>query len=255
MTTRSWQRSWAPRIGHNASVGRGWRARRRAATHIRDMVPRRNPGTAPCLDSLPPPARKESENWKCCIIFASSTCSISVDCQSHLTGVVKQLWLMRVQLVCVLWGIQANVFAPDNLMYIQKRSHEGNKPRSRNWSPDIYWIRYAAPSLPPPSSSPEPRSSVEGRGEEETLYLRAQTTRSQWYRLRLPHPDSNNQGGGCLPSAPVSKATLQQQQKKSQFHLGLWLSIILLFLTWTFADISQEIMYCFFGTQHFLVVF
>lgn len=38
-------------------------------------------------------------------IFASSTCTTSMNCQTHLTGIVKQLWLMRVQLVCVLWRI------------------------------------------------------------------------------------------------------------------------------------------------------
>lgn len=36
---------------------------------------------------------------------------ISADCRSHLTGVVKELGLMRVQLVRVLRGVQPNIFA------------------------------------------------------------------------------------------------------------------------------------------------
>lgn len=37
---------------------------------------------------------------------------------SHLAGVVEELGLMRVELVGVLRRIQADVFAPDHLMYV-----------------------------------------------------------------------------------------------------------------------------------------
>lgn len=61
MTTKSWQRSWVLRIGHNASIGQGWKARLQVVTHIRDTEPWQTSGTALCLDSPPPPAWKDSE--------------------------------------------------------------------------------------------------------------------------------------------------------------------------------------------------
>lgn len=42
--------------------------------------------------------------------------NVTADGQSHLTGVVKELRLMRVELVGVLWGVQADIFASNHLM-------------------------------------------------------------------------------------------------------------------------------------------
>lgn len=41
-----------------------------------------------------------------------------MDCQSHLTGIVKELGLMRVQLVRVLWGVKTNIFGSHHLMNV-----------------------------------------------------------------------------------------------------------------------------------------
>lgn len=46
-----------------------------------------------------------------------------MDCQSHLTGIVKELGLMRVQLVSVLWGIKTDIFASHHLIYAQGKPH------------------------------------------------------------------------------------------------------------------------------------
>ena len=79
---------------------------------------------------------------------------------------------MRVQLVRVLRGIQANVFAPHNLMYIQRESRVVKRRHITELIFDMDWIHYAAPL-----SSPEPGSSAAGLGEEETPCLQVQTMR------------------------------------------------------------------------------
>lgn len=55
-----------------------------------------------------------------------------MDCQSHLTGVVKELGLMRVQLVGVLRGVQSNIFASHHLMYVRRGSHAVNRQPRRD---------------------------------------------------------------------------------------------------------------------------
>lgn len=131
------------------------------------------------------------QNWK--LIYFLSFC---VNCQSHLTGIVEQLWLMRVKLVCVLGGIQPNVFASHHLC-TKAESHVVNKLWSQN---KVLWQICTAVLL----ISPEPGSSAEDPGEEETLCLQVQTTRLQWCHPLLLHQDNNNPGGGYLPLALVS---------------------------------------------------
>lgn len=46
---------------------------------------------------------------------------VSLDFGSHLTGVVEELGLVRVQLIGVLWGVQTDVFASHHLMYARGR--------------------------------------------------------------------------------------------------------------------------------------
>lgn len=64
-----------------------------------------------------------SQKLEMLLTFAGSTCTTSMDCQSHLTGIVKELGLMRVQLVSVLWGIKTDIFASHHLIYVQGKPH------------------------------------------------------------------------------------------------------------------------------------
>lgn len=169
MTTRNWQRSWAPRIGHNASIGQGWTARRLAVRRIRDTELWQTQGSAVCLDSPPLPARgKRVRNWKYSIYLQAQHVRVAMDCQSYLTGIVKQRWLMRVELVRVLRGIKADVFTSHNLMYGGKYNVKNSVQKTSETD------RGAVEA-----SSPEPKSSAEGLGEEETPYLPVRTMRSQ----------------------------------------------------------------------------
>ena len=56
--------------------------------------------------------------------------AVSLDCRSHLTGIVEKLRLMRIEFVGVLRGIQADVFASNHLICMQRESHVGYTPRS-----------------------------------------------------------------------------------------------------------------------------
>lgn len=172
-TTRSWQRSWALGIEHNASVEQGWTALLQAVTHIQDTEPWQTPGNALGLDSPPPPAWKESE-----IGNAAYICRLNM---YHLYGLsIPPDWYCEgagidegTACPCPLGSIDEYICFPPPDVCTQEIPC--GKQTVMTWQIfDTNWI-HKAPLLP----SPEPGSSAEGLGEEEKLYLRAQTTRLQ----------------------------------------------------------------------------
>lgn len=170
-TTKNWQRSWAPVIEHNASVEWGWTAPLQAVTHIQDMEPWQTSGTALCLDSPPLPAWKEPE-----IGNAAHICRFNMN---YLYGLsIPPDWYCEgagidegTACQCPLGNKDGYIcFPPPDIC---TRESPCGKMTVMAWQIfEANWIRKA-----PLLSSPEPGSSAEGLGEEEKLYLRAQTKR------------------------------------------------------------------------------